>query len=344
MARLESQAKMGFYPTPPQVVNQIKALLKIEPGARMIDTCCGAGEALGEIASGSDCATFGVELDRERSREAKTKLGEVVWGDALHELVCSQAGFSLLYLNPPYDWDGEGNRLEVLFLKQHWAYLQTGGVLIYIVPVTIIGQVVNFLESRAKEVRVLSFPADLYPTFKQVVVLAEKGRPKKEEKEAIRNTLERVASLAATEPHVIPERVLSTADCQKHWNIPRAVKETVVFRSVRFDPEDAMEAVQNSRVWQTAASAILPPLEAAKLNPLMPLREGHLAMLLASGMMDGEVVGENGERLVVKGSVRKVVNETCEVDEESCRWIQTDQYKITVRAIRFDLLEIVDIE
>ena len=32
MARLESQAKLGFYATPPHVVEQIKALLKIEKG------------------------------------------------------------------------------------------------------------------------------------------------------------------------------------------------------------------------------------------------------------------------------------------------------------------------
>ncbi len=80
------------------------------------------------------------------------------------------------------------------------------------------------------------------------------------------------------------------------------------------------------------------------IRPLTPLRDGHLAMLLASGMMNGEVVGDDGQRLIVKGSVRKVQEHTVEETRESTKYVSTDRYEITVRAICFDPLEIVTIK
>jgi len=45
MARLESMAKMGYYPTPPSVVERIKTFIKIQEQTIMLDPCCGEGNA-----------------------------------------------------------------------------------------------------------------------------------------------------------------------------------------------------------------------------------------------------------------------------------------------------------
>ena len=125
MARLTSQMKMGFYATPINIVRQIKNLLNIRPGARLLDTCCGEGEALQIIADGADAATYGAELDRERFNKAKEVLHNTVWADSVYELRASVQGFGLLWLNPPYDYNEGGyeqtrQRLEIQFLKHHW--------------------------------------------------------------------------------------------------------------------------------------------------------------------------------------------------------------------------------
>jgi len=43
MARLGSQAKAGYSPTPESICGQLKQLLDIEEGTRILDPCCGNG-------------------------------------------------------------------------------------------------------------------------------------------------------------------------------------------------------------------------------------------------------------------------------------------------------------
>jgi hypothetical protein len=348
MARLASQIKMGFYPTPVEVVQQIKNMLKIAPETRLIDTCCGEGEALKIIAEGNEADTYGVELDRERFLKARENLDHALWADALHEFVSSRGAFSLLWLNPPYDttegaYEQEKARLELEFLSDHWRYLQDGGVLVYIVPFMILNKVASFFQRRCNSLAILSFPFDHYWTFKQVVVMCVKGRPGKQE--TLRN-IQLFEATIRTGENLAPDKMPTTADGGLVYQVPpsKEMNEDFLFRSFRLDPDEALESLKPSPAWDKAQRYVFPPAGKMNIRPLMPLREGHLAMLLASGMMNGEIMGDNGQRLIVKGSVRKEAVETEEETEEETRYIQTDCYRITVRAICFDPLEIITIE
>ena len=113
MARLGSQAKAGYYPTPETVCELLKAKIDFEEGARLLDPCCGKGNTLSRLADGMpNITTYGMELDHERAQKARSRLTKVLWGDALTEMQVSPHGFGLLYLNPPYDTgiaDGSGS-------------------------------------------------------------------------------------------------------------------------------------------------------------------------------------------------------------------------------------------
>jgi hypothetical protein len=139
MARIASQAKMGYYPTPPAIVSHIKKGLSLpSPGPfRFLDTCCGEGEALNLLAAGFGpiVETYGIELDETRLKKSSEKLHHMVWGDALTELRVTLKAFSLLWLNPPYDYDSDGGgRLEARFLEAHLKYLMPKGWLVFIIP------------------------------------------------------------------------------------------------------------------------------------------------------------------------------------------------------------------
>jgi len=340
--------KMGFYPTPVEVVEEISKMLNVAQGARLIDTCCGEGEALKIIAKGNPAETYGVELDRERFLKARENLDHVLWADALHEFVSSRGAFSLLWLNPPYDTsdggeDQERTRLEVKFLKKHWPYLQNGGVLVYIAPFMILQRVAVFFQRRCKDLAILSFPDKQYWNFKQVVVICVKERPRKDE--ATWNMDLFQAAIRIGE-NVAPDKMPTTADAGLEYQVPpsKEMHEDFVFRSFRLDPDEALESLKTSPVWDKARNYVFPPAGMTNIRPLMPLREGHLAMLLASGMMNGEVIGDNGQRLIVKGSVKTAADRKVEETKDTISTAETTHHEITVRAICFDPLEIVTIE
>ena len=346
MARFASQMKMGYYKTPEAVVYQIKEMLNIPPGARLLDTCCGEGKTLQIIASNTEATTYGVELDKERHDIASRVLDNTVWGDALYELRASEKGFGLLWLNPPYDLaeeddDGEkSKRLETKFLEKHWRLLMDEGVLVYIVPFNSVKESKRFLKRRCSNLTILSFPTSEYIRFSQLVVICTKKKPLKDEIE--RNT-SMFDSLDALESGEVPEFLGTTEKATRCYDVPVS-DDDIYFRSFRFNPDNAVQKVNKSPLWDTTILKFFPVLNGAEMNPLMPLREGHLAMLLASGMMNGDVTGNNGTRLVVKGSVKKEVVCDYEETEEMEKEIETDRYAITVRAISFDPLEIMTIK
>ena len=85
--RLAAQAKGGFYPPPPRVVDMIAELVypsgaryRGRDAVRALDPCCGAGEALAQLAERLrerrrvPMETYGVELHREWAQEASGRL------------------------------------------------------------------------------------------------------------------------------------------------------------------------------------------------------------------------------------------------------------------------------
>jgi len=103
--RPKGQIKMGYYPTPDSVVALVKPRLVFPDGSfAALDPCCGTGKALAGLVAGTRAATYGVELDLERAREADAVLTTVAKG-AFELSKVPKNSFSLLLLNPPYDWE-----------------------------------------------------------------------------------------------------------------------------------------------------------------------------------------------------------------------------------------------
>jgi hypothetical protein len=330
MARLASQAKLGFYATPPGVVESIKKALALpEPGTyRFLDTCCGEGEALAQLTDGLQrdgvtLETYGVELDQQRYETAAAKLDKVLWGDALTEIRVSSKAFSFLWLNPPYDWD-DGQRLEARFLEAHLPYLAPKGLLVLIVPHRALYHLVSIL-GRLELGGLYAFPQPEYEAFKQVVVIGRNQRSSEDH-------WDRLAKIAWMDPSEAWQALPKTDELAPgSLVLPPVAARPPLFASERLNMARAAALVKKSPLWQDLES-----LTAAKalnsLRPLAPLRHGHLAMLLAGGMMDG-VVEANGRRLIIKGSVRKTVDAAVETTDDHQIERQTERYQITIRAI-----------
>ena len=332
--RLAAQAKMGYYPTPASVASLILDVLTRNGTGkiRLIDPCAGEGHVLKHIGEFLNAEMYGIELDAERGRKAKESLTQCLITDYETTRISNQA-FSLLYLNPPYDWAIRNNdisaseRYERTFLRNTIRYLVPNGILVYLIPQARLDKAIaKMLAYRFDDVRVFRFPDAEYQSFKQVVVFgALKKRPD------INDGLTRYLISVGQGQAIIPS--LDNADCKYTVPLSPSVKN-FLFRTTQIDPEE-LEIELRQHGLRGKINRMVSPLSLSeRIKPIMPLRHGHMAQLLACGMMNGVVFDKEGRNpLVVKGITRKVVETRTEHDDGKQRIIDTDKIIITINAI-----------
>ena len=117
--RTQARLKLGYYPLSEVEGQRIRRFLSFPVGlCQSLDPCSGTGAALTTLTADSGAQTHGIELDAYRATEAREFLDEVIQGSAF-DTHAPVESFSLLYLNPPYDFEigeGKNKRMERLFL------------------------------------------------------------------------------------------------------------------------------------------------------------------------------------------------------------------------------------
>ena len=341
--RLQAQAKGGYYPTPPRVVEMIASLAQArtvtrgEHTLRILDPCCGAGDALAQLASaierpdGALVETYGVELHAERAKEAEQRLAHAL-GTDLFQTSIANGAFGLLYLNPPYDADaGDDRRTEQSFLRQTTRYLAVGGLLVFVVPLGRLRESERYLASHYARLRVWNFPEPEREAFGQVVVTGTRKADVQYDQYAavtLREAIE--GDLEELRQHRYPV-----------YNAPATADGEVLFATRTVDPVAAAEESRRSGLWvSTTVTDALWPAEDQRTRPLMPLRRGHLAMLVAAGFLDNLQLEADGVRILVKGQTSKemVLVETTP-EKETYR----ERLRTTVVALDLDSGEVSDI-
>ena len=342
--RLAAQAKGGFYPTPPRVTDLIAELIQ-PPAAyarndetlRILDPCCGEGDALSRLAEGlgkphaAPVETFGVELHSERAEEAKHRLDRVLGTDLFATSIANGA-FGLLYVNPPYDWDsGEEKRVEHAFLTHCTRYLAEDGLLVFVVPRQRLAVSARYLASHFSRIDCWAFPEPEREAYDQVVLLGYR----KAEVFLDGYAEERIHQWAAGEaPELGPSRYpLYVATATPAGD--------VLFATRTVDPVAAAEEARSSGLWaNTAVMDLLWPAQDQRTRPLMPLRRGHLAMLVAAGFLDNLQLEAGDSRILVKGRTSK---EMVLAERTPTKETFRERLRTTVVALDLDSGQVTDI-
>ncbi len=332
MARLESQKKMGYYPTPDKVLPLIKSMIqtKGDPARyHVLDPCCGKGEFVRAMPDG--CMTYGIELDPNRFLEAKEIVNKILHADTLYEIAVSHEAFSCLYLNPPYDYtetaSGKTIRLELLFLKKTTPYLQESGVLVFIVPCETLRSCAEFLSNHYKNIQVFKFPYPEYHAFKQVVLFGVKGEGE---------DYESYKKLRDIGYNTFGLKHLENCHLLQKYVLPATKNPPTLFYSIRINPDHLSGIVkQQGKLLETLCEFE----NIGTINTIIPLRKGHMAMLLASGMIDGEFKNDD-QWLLVKGTTKKSV---IVVEDEDSR-IEKDKIDIVLTAVDLHTGSFLDIK
>ena len=192
--------KMGYYPTSIQVIDALKTWIAPANDGRLLDPCCGEGSAAGVMARAMSCTSWGVELSPARSQVAEKQMDRVLCA-AWQTCTLTNESITLLFLNPPYNYDrfGDQRRLETEFLKTTTPKLIRGGLLVYIVPLTLLGDesVASLLVAYYESLAVVRYPDTGY---NQVIVL---GYRRQHYKNPAKEEIAEIQKFAQSEPPML---------------------------------------------------------------------------------------------------------------------------------------------
>jgi len=200
-------------------------------------------------------------------------------------------------------------------------------VLVYLIPQARLDKtIVKILAYRFKDVKIFRFPEDEYKAFKQIVLFGVLKKRAKHNEDLARYLTE-TGQLKAILPF------LDRADCKYNAPPSPAIKN-FLFRTTRIDPGELEIEVRKYGLNGKISRLVKPLTLSERIKPIMPLRQGHLAQLLACGMMNGVVFDKNGRNpLVIKGITRKEVETRTEHEDGKEKIIETDKIVITINAI-----------
>lgn len=290
--RLAAQVKGGYYPAHEDAVAHAASFLQAPAGEpfTILDPCAGEGAALRQLAEQLACPqvlNYAIELDESRATTLQGTMRDahVLAPADFFSCRASIGSFSFIWLNPPFDDSYGGSRVEERFLWRATDWLMPGGVLALVCPQDVVGEYSDARKHLARHyehIRVIPFPKQCRP-FNEVIVFGYR-----------RNKV-----------------VVDRAVGQASWEVAQAPKE---FR-YRIPPGTGPRCFEKTEptepeLQRMLASSLLrqhlkSPLEAAIPSPPLPLGTGHVALLLASGHLDGVVQPEGKLPHVVRGTSRK---------------------------------------
>ncbi len=340
--------RMGYYPTDEAVVEIIRTFVNApEEKGRLFDPCAGEGKAAAALGRALNCETWGVELSPERAKKAQEVLDKV-YQAPWQACFLTDESVSWLYLNPPYEFDrfDDQKRLEWDFLKSTTPKLVRGGLLTLIIPQKILGmiEVARMLAGYYEAISIYRFPDGLFEKFKQVIVFATRRMTYKAPSDKEILALQARATTELNPIQAVDEPVYPLLPAPTR----SASGKPIVFKRTDWEPDEIVDATIEAGVHKTSEwlDLIQPNRCHAQLSqPVMPLKKGHIAMLMASGMMGTvRLTDETGRPMLIKGRVVKVVEKTEQNDAndtETIVEIYKDRFVTTVAVLREEGIQVI---
>jgi Uncharacterised methyltransferase family (DUF6094) len=312
--RLAGRERLGFYPLPVPEAERIRKSLHFpDQHCSALDPCIGEGVALAKITHGSKAIRHGIELDANRAVLAGSSTDEVIHGNCF-DVQCPVESFSLIYLNPPYDFEiGEerSQRMERLFLEHVYRWLKRGGVLVMVIPGRHLHDCSQILAHQFRDVRVHRLTESESVKYKQVVVIgvrrtrAERDRVPDSE---ITRARIRFESLA-TDPEKLSRLPTEPASV---YAVPPGEAVQMVHRGFPLDQIE--DLLPRSAAYRQASAILIAPPSDVSGRPLTPLHGGHVGLLCTAGMLNG-IFGQGDMRHVAHWQSVKLVDKTEEEED-----------------------------
>jgi hypothetical protein len=312
--RPPGKIKLGFFPLPLPEAARLKNFLAFASEFSALDPCVGDGAAFNHLLDGVTAHRYGVEIDANRAEQARALGIETVQANTM-DVRCSPEAVSLLYLNPPYDWEsGESNnhRLELVFLEHTYRWLRTGGVLLFVIPQLRLAKCARLLSEHFTDFRVFRLTEPACVRYKQIVVLAtRRKRHSKLSDAALLDGVRYLEELATRS-----ELELLGDTTEGRHEVPASAPAILTNMGIPLD--EVEDLLLESAAYGQASRALLPKLNDVRGRPLTPLHGGHVGLLCTAGMLNG-LFGEGEDRHIAHWRSVKFTDHWEEEEEDGTK-------------------------
>lgn len=284
------------------------------------------------------------ELEEERAAALAESLEENTdWsfqGDAFLLNPLADARATVLYLNPPYDFDREERRLEQRFLRRFTEHLYPGfGFLFFLIPYKALEASAAYLAQHYVDLRAWRLPEPEFQAFGQVLVVGRRAAQPLSGSQVAGGLLR-----AAADPFLLP--VLSEV-CDDPFTVS-APKPFDPPYSLFYDlaEADLAAAVEAFEPWQGQPVGVSQPVRellGARFETACPPKPVHIALALSSGMFDGQRLEPNDPRrhppLLAKGHFERQlvpVSDRHNAEGELTSTVTVERPRLVLTALRLD--------
>ncbi len=312
--RPHGQTKLGFFPLPVAEATRLKNWLTFLGRFSALDPCVGDGVAFTQLLQDVACNRYGIEVDANRTEQAKAFGVETLQADTI-DVRCPPEAVSLLYLNPPYDWEaGESNnqRLESVFLDHTYRWLKVGGVLLFVIPQMRLAKCARLLSEQFVDLRVFRLTEPACVQFKQIVVIATRRKRHARLSDTALLDGVRYLEMLSTRTDLEPLGDAVTV----RYEVPAS--ERAVLTNMGIPLDEVEDLLLESSAYRQAGRVLLPKLGDVKGRPLTPLHGGHVGLLCTAGMLNG-IFGEGEGRHIAHWRSVKFTDHWEEEEEDGTK-------------------------
>jgi hypothetical protein len=286
--RMFGQAQLGFFPLPTAEAMRLKNWLSFPAQFSALDPCVGDGVAFAALLEGTTATRYGVEIDAHRSAQARSLGIEVSQANTL-DIRCATESLSLIYLNPPYDWEygqAKNQRLEFVFLGHAYRWLKHDGMLLLIIPQQQIKPCARLLAEQFRDIRIYKLTESACVRYQQVAILAVRRKRHDRLRDSALNEATRYLEGLSTHDNLAELADSPEATYQVPTSGPVVLADTGI-------PLDLVEDLMlQSSAYRQASRVLIRDQKDVRGRPLTPLHGGHVGLLCTAGMLNG-VFGED---------------------------------------------------
>lgn len=255
---------------------------------------------------------YGIEIDAFRTEQARAAGIDVLQANTM-DARCPVESVSLLYLNPPYDWEAgqSGNqRLELVFLEHTYRWLKLEGVLLFVIPQTRLKPCARLLAEHFKNIRVYRLAEPECARFKQIALLATRRKRAERLDDSALVQAQRYLEAISTQD-CLPEL---TDDPDMAYAIPASGPATFTHAGIPLD--EVEDLLLRSSAYRQLRRVLVHEQSNVRGQPLTPLHGGHVGLLCTAGLLNG-VFGEGETRHIAFWRSVKFVDHWEEDDEDA---------------------------